>query len=32
VTAPESARWSRSQGFYEREGFRFTGPKLKFLL
>ena len=32
VTAPESERWDRSRRFYEREGFRFTGPKLKYLL
>jgi GNAT superfamily N-acetyltransferase len=32
VTAPESPRWARTRGFYEREGFVFTGPKLKFLL
>ena len=32
VTAPESARWGRTRLFYEREGFVFTGPKLKFRL
>lgn len=32
VTAPESARWERTRAFYEREGFSFTGPKLKFQL
>lgn len=32
VTAPESQRWVRTRHFYEREGFSFTGPKLKFLL
>jgi GNAT superfamily N-acetyltransferase len=32
VTAPESARWARTQRFYERLGFTFTGPKLKLLL
>src|SRR5262245_57686970 len=32
VTAPESPRWARARGFYEREGFVFTGPKLKLLL
>jgi GNAT superfamily N-acetyltransferase len=32
VTAPESARWSRTREFYERHGFVFTGPKLKLLL
>ena len=29
VTAPESARWTRTRAFYEREGFTFAGPKLK---
>jgi GNAT superfamily N-acetyltransferase len=32
VTAPESPRWARTRAFYEREGFSFTGPKLKFRL
>ena len=32
VTAPESPRWDRTRRFYEREGFVFTGPKLKLLL
>ena len=32
VTAPESERWERTRGFYEKQGFIFTGPKLKFLL
>jgi len=32
VTAPESERWDRTRRFYEKEGFLFTGPKLKFLL
>lgn len=32
VTAPESARWERTRRFYEKQGFVFTGPKLKFLL
>lgn len=32
VTAPESPRWVRTRRFYEREGFAFTGPKLKFLV
>ena len=32
VTAPESQRWERTRRFYERQGFVFTGPKLKFLL
>jgi GNAT superfamily N-acetyltransferase len=28
VTAPESERWIRTQQFYEKQGFVFTGPKL----
>ncbi len=32
VTAPESERWDRTREFYERQGFEFTGPKLKLLL
>lgn len=32
VTAPESARWTRTRRFYERLGFVFAGPKLKLLL
>jgi heme-degrading monooxygenase HmoA len=32
VTAPESERWIRARQFYEKQGFVFTGPKLKFLL
>lgn len=32
VTAPESERWERTRRFYERQGFAFTGPKLKLLL
>lgn len=32
VTAPESPRWNRTRSFYERQGFVFTGPKLKILL
>jgi GNAT superfamily N-acetyltransferase len=32
VTAPESRRWERTRRFYERQGFRYTGPKLKYLL
>lgn len=32
VTAPEDARFERTRRFYEREGFVFTGPKLKRLL
>ncbi len=30
VTAPPEARWKRSVHFYEQNGFKFTGPKLKF--
>jgi len=32
VTAPAGEKWSRTVRFYEREGFVFTGPKLKLLL
>lgn len=32
VTAPESERWERTRRFYEKQGFIFTGPKLKLLL
>ncbi len=32
VTAPESPRWARTRRFYEKQGFHFTGPKLKLLL
>ena len=32
VTAPEDPRFERSRRFYEREGFVFTGPKLKLRL
>jgi GNAT superfamily N-acetyltransferase len=32
VTAPESERWERTRRFYEKQGFQFTGPKLKLLL
>lgn len=32
VTAPESERWRRTHVFYERNGFVFTGPKLKLAL
>ncbi len=32
VTAPESERWERTRRFYEKQGFVFTGPKLKVLL
>ena len=30
VTAPPEAKWKRSVAFYERNGFVFTGPKLRF--
>lgn len=30
--ALEAERWARTRRFYEKEGFVFTGPKLKFLL
>lgn len=30
VTAPESQRWIRTRQFYERQGFSFAGPKLKY--
>jgi len=32
VTAPESEGWERTRQFYEKNGFAFTGPKLKFVL
>lgn len=32
VTAPESERWHRTRRFDERQGFRYTGPKLKYVL
>ncbi|PKK83179.1 MAG: hypothetical protein CVT49_09710 [candidate division Zixibacteria bacterium HGW-Zixibacteria-1] len=32
VTAPSGERWIRTVKFYEREGFIFTGPKLKYYL
>jgi GNAT superfamily N-acetyltransferase len=32
VTAPESERWAKTRRFYEKQGFAFTGPKLKILL
>ncbi|WP_372368108.1 GNAT family N-acetyltransferase [Candidatus Uabimicrobium sp. HlEnr_7] len=32
VTAPESTKWKRTQQFYERQGFAFSGPKLKIIL
>jgi len=32
VTAPPEKRWERTVRFYEREGFVFTGPKLRLML
>ncbi len=32
VTAPEGRQWGRTVAFYERNGFRFAGPKLKISL
>jgi len=32
VTAPPEEEWKRTVRFYEREGFVFTGPKLRFKL
>jgi GNAT superfamily N-acetyltransferase len=32
VTAPESDRFERTVAFYQRCGFRYTGPKLKLYL
>jgi GNAT superfamily N-acetyltransferase len=32
VTAPSGKKWERTVKFYEREGFKFTGPKLKFMI
>ena len=32
VTAPTGEKWRRTVAFYEREGFAFTGPKMKFLV
>ncbi|RKX31942.1 MAG: hypothetical protein DRP46_02215 [Candidatus Zixiibacteriota bacterium] len=31
VTARPGEKWRRTVGFYKREGFTFTGPKLRFL-
>lgn len=30
VTAPTEHKWVRTVKFYEKQGFKFTGPKLKF--
>jgi GNAT superfamily N-acetyltransferase len=32
VTAPPGERWRRTVRFYEKQGFVFTGPKLRFKL
>ena len=32
VTAPPEKRWERTVRFYEREGFVFTGPKMRLML
>ena len=32
VTAPDDPKWERTVKFYEREGFVFTGPKMRFML
>ena len=32
VTAPPEEEWKRTVRFYERQGFVFTGPKLRFKL
>lgn len=32
VTAPTEERWKRTVSFYEKCGFVFTGPKLKYQL
>jgi GNAT superfamily N-acetyltransferase len=32
VTAPPGERWRRTVAFYERNGFVFTGPKLRYAL
>jgi len=32
VTAPPEAKWRRTVAFYERQGFVFTGPKLRLKL
>jgi GNAT superfamily N-acetyltransferase len=32
VAAPPEKRFERSVSFYERQGFTFTGPKLRFML
>jgi ribosomal protein S18 acetylase RimI-like enzyme len=32
VTAPPENKWKRTKEFYIRNGFQFTGPKLKYLI
>jgi len=32
VTAPTEERWIRTVDFYKRNGFEFTGPKLKLII
>ncbi len=32
VTAPTEHKWVRTVKFYEKQGFKFTGPKLKYNL
>jgi len=32
VTTPPEQKWRRTVAFYEREGFVFTGPKMRFKL
>ncbi len=32
VTAPEGEQWVRSKRFYEKNGFKFAGPKLKLVI
>ncbi|HMG15628.1 MAG TPA: GNAT family N-acetyltransferase [Saprospiraceae bacterium] len=32
LTGPTEERWKRTIDFYERSGFVFTGPKMKYLL
>jgi GNAT superfamily N-acetyltransferase len=30
VTAPPEQQWTRTVRFYEKQGFVFTGPKMRF--
>jgi GNAT superfamily N-acetyltransferase len=32
VTAPPEEKWNRTVAFYEKEGFVFTGPKMRLVL